>query len=409
MGEVVSGLAVFAVVIAVGWALVRFGAVPAGSDTILTGVCFYAATPALLVTTIGGADLATVVSRTTLAGLLAETLGIVSAWLVHRLALHRSVAESTIGALAAGYVNAANLGIPVLIVLLGDATAIAPILLLQLLVISPAAFAVLDVSTARGRGTGPGPAAWTAPLRNPLLLGVVVGLVVNLTGWDAGAAAGGLVANSLSTLGALAVTLMMLSLGMSLAASSPRVTRRLTVARVTRLRATGPGADGGAGAPGAEGLDGGPPSSGGKGAPSGGGAVPGGGEGAPSGGGAVPGGGEGTPSPGGGEDPGAGGSDGGVGGPEGSTDRGERGAVLWVSVAWKLVVVPLLALGLGAALGLRGPALLVPITTAGLPSAQNVFMYATRYGAAKPLARDCVLLTTAGFVPVVLLAAALLS
>ena len=357
MGEVVSGLAVFAVVIAVGWALVRFGAVPAGSDTILTGVCFYAATPALLVTTIGGADLATVVSRATLAGLLAETLGIVSAWLVHRLALHRSVAESTIGALAAGYVNAANLGIPVLIVLLGDATAIAPILLLQLLVISPAAFAVLDVSTARG--AGPGPAVWTAPLRNPLLLGVVAGLVVNLTGWDAGAAAGGLVANSLSTLGALAVTLMMLSLGMSLAASSPRVTRRLTVARVTRLRATGPGAGG--------------------------------------------------PSSGGGEDPGAGGVDGGVGGPEGSTDRGERGAVLWVSVAWKLVVVPLLALGLGAALGLRGPALLVPITTAGLPSAQNVFMYATRYGAAKPLARDCVLLTTAGFVPVVLLAAALLS
>ena len=368
MGEVVSGLAVFAVVIAVGWALVRFGAVPAGSDTILTGVCFYAATPALLVTTIGGADLATVVSRATLAGLLAETLGIVSAWLVHRLALHRSVAESTIGALAAGYVNAANLGIPVLIVLLGDATAIAPILLLQLLVISPAAFAVLDVSTARG--AGPGPAVWTAPLRNPLLLGVVAGLVVNLTGWDAGAAAGGLVANSLSALGALAVTLMMLSLGMSLAASSPRVTRRLTVARVTRLRATGPGAA--AGAPGAEGSDGGPPS-------------------------------------GDGEDPGAGGADGGAVGPGGSADRGERGAVLWVSVAWKLVVVPLLALGLGAALGLRGPALLVPITTAGLPSAQNVFMYATRYGAAKPLARDCVLLTTAGFVPVVLLAAVLLS
>lgn len=405
MGEVVSGLAVFAVVIAVGWALVRFGAVPAGSDTILTGVCFYAATPALLVTTIGGADLATVVSRATLAGLLAETLGIVSAWLVHRLALRRSVAESTIGALAAGYVNAANLGIPVLVVLLGDATAIAPILLLQLLVISPAAFAVLDVSTARGRGTGPGPAAWTAPLRNPLLLGVVVGLVVNLTGWDAGAAAGGLIANSLGTLGALAVTLMMLSLGMSLAASSPRVTRRLTVARVTRLRATGPGAGGGAGAPGAEGSDGEPPSSGGEGGPSSGGAVPGRGEGTPSSGDGNAGG----AASGDGGAPVAGGADGGAVGPEGSADRGERGAVLWVSVAWKLAVVPLLALGLGAALGLRGPALLVPITTAGLPSAQNVFMYATRYGAAKPLARDCVLLTTAGFVPVVLLAAAILS
>ena len=352
MGEVVSGLAVFAVVIAVGWVLVRFGAVPAGSDTVLTGVCFYAATPALMVTTIGGADLATVVSRATLAGLLAETLGIVSAWLVHRFALRRSVAESTIGALAAGYVNAANLGIPVLIVLLGDATAIAPILLLQLLVISPTAFAVLDVSTARARATGSRPAVWTAPLRNPLLLGVVAGLVVNLTGWDAGATAGGLITNSLDALGALAVTLMMLSLGMSLAASSPRVTRRLTIVRVARLRAPGSAADG---------ADGGP-------------------------------------AAGGGAD-----------GAGAALDRGERGAALWVSVAWKLAVVPLLALGLGTALGLRGPALLVPVTTAGLPSAQNVFMYATRYGAAKPLARDCVLLTTAGFVPVVLLAAVLLS
>ena len=370
MGEVVSGLAVFAVVIAVGWVLVRFGAVPAGSDTVLTGVCFYAATPALMVTTIGGADLATVVSRATLAGLLAETLGIVSAWLVHRFALRRSVAESTIGALAAGYVNAANLGIPVLIVLLGDATAIAPILLLQLLVISPAAFAVLDVSTARG--AGPGPAVWTAPLRNPLLLGVVAGLVVNLTGWDAGAAAGGLVANSLSTLGALAVTLMMLSLGMSLAASSPRVTRRLTIVRVARLRAPGSAADGADGGPAAGGADGGVDGVGGA-----------------AGGG---------PAAGGGAD-----------GAGAALDRGERGAALWVSVAWKLAVVPLLALGLGTALGLRGPALLVPVTTAGLPSAQNVFMYATRYGAAKPLARDCVLLTTAGFVPVVLLAAVLLS
>ena len=372
MGEVVSGLAVFAVVIAVGWALVRFGAVPAGSDTVLTGVCFYAATPALLVTTIGGADLATVVSRATLAGLLAETLGIVSAWLVHRFALRRSVAESTIGALAAGYVNAANLGIPVLIVLLGDATAIAPILLLQLLVLSPTAFAILDVSTARARATGSRPAVWTAPLRNPLLLGVVAGLVVNLTGWDAGATAGGLITNSLDALGALAVTLMMLSLGMSLAASSPRVTRRLTIVRVARLRAPGSAADGADGGPAAGGADSGVDGAGGA-----------------AGGG---------PAAGGGAD-----------GAGAALDRGERGAALWVSVAWKLAVVPLLALGLGTALGLRGPALLVPVTTAGLPSAQNVFMYATRYGAAKPLARDCVLLTTAGFVPVVLLAAVLLS
>lgn len=324
MGEVVSGLAVFAVVIAVGWALVRFGAVPAGSDTILTGVCFYAATPALLVTTIGGADLATVVSRATLAGLLAETLGIVSAWLVHRLALRRSVAESTIGALAAGYVNAANLGIPVLVLVLGDAAPVAPVLLLQLLVITPAAFAILDTVTRRGSPSRL--ATFTIPLRNPLLLAVAAGAAANLSGADLNGVAGGHLRETLDTLGRIAVPLMMLSLGMSLAASHMRA----------------PLADDAPASP-----------------------------------------------------------------PEPAHDAASRVALRW-AVGWKLLVAPGLAglLGLGA--GLRGPGLLVPITAAALPTAQNVFMYASRYGVAKPLGRDAVLVTTVGFVPVILLAAAVL-
>lgn len=355
MAEVLAGLSVFAVVIAVGWVLVRFDALPAGSDTVLTRLCFYAATPALLVTTIATADLATVVSRQTAAGLAAELLGVLSAFALHYWVLRRSLAEATIGGLAGGYVNAANLGIPVLVVLLGDATAIAPILLLQLLILSPVAFAVLDWAEARRRAEGVQGAAagggggghrrvWTAPLRNPLLLGVAVGLLVNLAGWDMSAWLGGLVAGVLDALGSLAVTVMMVSLGMSLAASSPRVRRRLTVSQVTRLRP---------------------------------------GERAP------------APVP--------------AVAPEEDADRSGPGAVLWLTVAWKLLLVPAFAVGAGLALGLRGAELLVPVTTAALPCAQNVFMYASRYGYAKALARDCVLLTTAGFVPVELLASALLT
>ena len=81
---------------------------------------------------------------------------------------------------------------------------------------------------------------------------------------------------------------------------------------------------------------------------------------------------------------------------------------LWLAVGWKLAVMPGLAVVFGLAAGLSGAQLLAPVVTAALPTAQNVFMYASRYGAAKDLARDAVLLTTAGFVPVVLLAAALL-
>ena len=319
MADVVAGLAVFGAVIAVGWLLVRTRAVPADADGVLTRVCFFAATPALLVTTLSRADLTAVLSRSTAVAVAAELTAIVSAWCLHRLVLRRPTAEATIGALASGYVNAANLGIPVAVLVLGDAATIAPILLLQLLVLTPATFTVLDAVTRRGNPSRL--ATLTVPLRNPLLWGVVAGTAANLGGVDLKEWGGGYPAQGLEMLGRVAVPLMMLALGMSLA-GAPRPLR--------------------------------------------------------------------SPEP----------------------DASVRGAGwrsgLWLAVGWKLAVMPGLAVVVGLATGLSGAQLLTPVVTAALPTAQNVFMYASRYGAAKDLARDAVLLTTAGFVPVVLLAAAIL-
>lgn len=316
MADVLGGLAVFGVVIAIGWALVRFRAVDARADTVLTRVCFFAATPALLVTTLAETDLSTVAGAGTAVALAAQGTGIVSAWLVHRLVLGRTVAQATIGALASGYVNAVNLGIPVMLLVVGQAEPVAPVLLLQLLVITPVTFSVLDAATRRGHPSRL--VTMTIPLRNPLLLAVTAGVVLNLCDVDLQEALAGHPGAALTLLGRTAVPLMMLSLGMSLAAS------QMT--------------------------------------------------------------------------------------PRGETERdtSER-AALWCAVAWKLAVVPALAVGMGLALGLSRQELLVPVVAACLPVAQNVFLYASRYGTAKSLARDAVLLTTAGFVPVVLLAAAVLA
>ena len=319
MADVVAGLAVFGTVIAVGWLLVRTRAVPADADGVLTRVCFFAATPALLVTTLSRADLTAVVSRTTAVAVAAELAAIVSAWSLHRLVLRRSTAEATIGALASGYVNAANLGIPVAVLVLGDAATIAPILLLQLLVLTPVTFTVLDAVTRRGNPSRL--ATLTVSLRNPLLWGVVTGTAANLGGVSLEAWCGGYPAQGLEMLGRIAVPLMMLALGMSLA-GAPRPLR----------------------------------------------------------------------SP----------------GPDAPVLGADRRSGLWLAVGWKLAVMPGLAVVVGLAAGLGGAQLLTPVVTAALPTAQNVFMYASRYGVDKDLARDAVLLTTAGFVPVVLLAAAIL-
>ena len=377
MADVVAGLAVFGAVIAVGWLLVRTRAVPADADGVLTRVCFFAATPALLVTTLSRADLTAVLSRSTAVAVAAELAAIVSAWCLHRLVLRRPTAEATIGALASGYVNAANLGIPVAVLVLGDAATIAPILLLQLLVLTPATFTVLDAVTRRGNPSRL--ATLTVPLRNPLLWGVVAGTAANLGGMDLKEWGGGYPAQGLEMLGRVAVPLMMLALGMSLA-GAPRPLRNLVPEEAAPSPQGSPArtvqspqsarqsqeplaAEAGSEAHEINTAGGRPPRV------------------------------EEEPA-------------------HGARSTSQRGAGrrsdLWLAVGWKLAVMPGLAVVVGLAAGLSGGQLLAPVVTAALPTAQNVFMYASRYGAAKDLARDAVLLTTAGFVPVVLLAAALL-
>ena len=377
MADVVAGLAVFGAVIAIGWLLVRTRAVPADADGVLTRVCFFAATPALLVTTLSRADLTAVLSRSTAVAVAAELAAIVSAWCLHRLVLRRPTAEATIGALASGYVNAANLGIPVAVLVLGDAATIAPILLLQLLVLTPVTFTVLDAVTRRGNPSRL--ATLTVPLRNPLLWGVVAGTAANLGGVDLKEWGGGYPAQGLEMLGRVAVPLMMLALGMSLA-GAPRPLRNpapeeaalpppgsparsAQSAQSARQGQEPQVAEAGSEAHAADTTGGRLPWE----------------EGAPA-----------------------------LGARSWSHHGAGRRSGLWLAVGWKLAVMPGLAAAVGLAVGLSGAQLLAPVVTATLPTAQNVFMYASRYGVAKDLARDAVLLTTAGFVPVVLLAAAIL-
>lgn len=86
---------------------------------------------------------------------------------------------------------------------------------------------------------------------------------------------------------------------------------------------------------------------------------------------------------------------------------GNRGLIA-VAASAKLVVMPLVALGIGAALGLRGHDLFAVVVMAALPTAQNVFVAASRYKVGENLARDTVLVTTVGTVGTLLLASALL-
>ena len=74
----------------------------------------------------------------------------------------------------------------------------------------------------------------------------------------------------------------------------------------------------------------------------------------------------------------------------------------------KLAVQPVVAWATALALGLDGPVLLAVAVCSSLPTAQNIFVHATRYDRATTLARDTILVTTVGAVPVIALVVLLL-
>jgi malonate transporter len=180
MSGVVQGFTVIFVVIALGYVLAHFRVLGEHGQFVLSRLVFFVATPSLLFVTLATSDLSVILSPTlAVAGGTALAVGAVY-FAIAKLALRRSVPDATIGALASSYVNAANLGIPIAVFVLGDANFVAPLLLFQIMIYTPIAVTILDVSTKAGKASIR--KVVVAPFTNPIVLAGAAGLVVSITG-----------------------------------------------------------------------------------------------------------------------------------------------------------------------------------------------------------------------------------
>ncbi|MBF4581009.1 AEC family transporter [Frigoribacterium sp. VKM Ac-2530] len=305
MGGVLIGFGIIGVIIAAGWVVGRIDLLGPTGHQVLSRLVFFVLTPCLLFSTISRADVHVLFSDLLVVSALASLAAAVVSVLVLRLVLRRTAAETTIGTMGGAYVNANNIGLPVATYVLGSATFVAPVLLYQLLVITPIVLSVMDTVTNRGGSLG---RAVLRPFTNPLLIGSVLGVLVAVLDVEIPDP----VMQPLLLVGGAAVPVVLLSFGMSLSGSRPLQAR------------------------------------------------------------------------------------------EGRAD-------IALATALKLVLMPVVAWLLGAfVFDLDHDQLFVAVVLAGLPSAQNVFNYAQRYRTGVVVARDTVLLTTIGSVPVLVLAAALL-
>lgn len=229
---VLTGFAIIAVVIGAGYLVARLGLVPAGANVALNRVAFFVASPALLFTILAAADVRDVFSGVVVVAALSALIAIAVFVLASRLLFRMPLADTTVGAAASGYVNANNIGLPVAVYVIGDVTYVAPVLLFQLIVLAPLVLGILDVSS-RGRTTVVG--ILTQPLRNPIIIGSALGLLVSVTGVQLPEP----VLAPIELLGGAAVPLVLLAFGMSLRGQKPLApgSQRRAIATGTLIKA----------------------------------------------------------------------------------------------------------------------------------------------------------------------------
>ncbi|MGW1536221.1 AEC family transporter [Streptomyces aureus] len=213
MQGVLTGFAVIAVVIGAGYVIGRRGHLGDNGREVLTRLAFHVASPALLFTTLAGADLSVVFSSRLLVTAMSTaaaagvfvTVGVLRGW---------GLGRTTIGALCSSYVNSGNLGIPIAVYVLGDASLVAPVLLFQQIMVTPIALTVLDLSGAGEKGP-----LWRrllAPLRNPIAVGSLSGVAVSASGLTVP----GPILEPLRLIGGMSVPAVLLAFGISLCGSA---------------------------------------------------------------------------------------------------------------------------------------------------------------------------------------------
>ena len=214
MSGVLTGFGIIAFVILVGYIAGRLGIGGPTAAYVLNRIAFFVTNPALLFVTLAHADLKVVFSTQLVVAAVAAVVAAGLFVALSRLFFRRPAPETIIGTLGSGYVNANNIGLPVAVYVLGSASYVAPVLLLQLIVFAPIALTLLDVTS---RGTVSLRSILTQPVRNPMIIASLLGILVDVLDIPVPAA----VYQPFELLGGAAVPLVLMAFGMSLYGSRP--------------------------------------------------------------------------------------------------------------------------------------------------------------------------------------------
>ncbi|MEU7173773.1 AEC family transporter [Micromonospora tulbaghiae] len=213
--NLVSAFVPIWILTAVGYAACRWGLLGEAAS-VLGRFVFHLAMPAALFLALARMPLSGFAGRSLLA-FGVSTLAVVGlGWAGASRLFGREPGERPIWGMAAGYVNSANLGIPIATQVLGDVSFLAAVVLLQVLVVTPVILVALDRhSDPAGRVRVRRIAS--LPVRNPVILASLLGVACSAAGLRLPSAA----AAPLTLLAGAAVPAALVALGASLHRTAP--------------------------------------------------------------------------------------------------------------------------------------------------------------------------------------------
>ena len=184
---VLQGFFVVWSIILVGMFVGRRNILGENARQVLSALTFFVASPALLFETLSKAKLREVFAAPLLVTAVGAIATAVLFFGIVQFILKRALPEALMSSMSASLANSANLGIPIAVFVLGDASYVAPLLIFQLAFFTPLFLMALDATTSTHRTTPLGFILMI--LRNPMIVGSALGLAGGRNGL-AGAAAG---------------------------------------------------------------------------------------------------------------------------------------------------------------------------------------------------------------------------
>ncbi|MEV5277021.1 AEC family transporter [Streptomyces sp. NPDC052811] len=211
MHSVLSGFLPIWTITAFGWAAGRFNVLGDHAQQVLGRFAFTFAMPSLLFLTMSRSRPGVLAQPGVAVFALSLLAVFATGLLASRRLFGRKRAEQAIGAMAASYVNSANLGIPVAVHVLHDTSFIVAAALFQMLFITPLILILIELDVRRDAGR-----RWLRmlqlPVRNPVVGASAAGVAVAALGLHLPAE----VTSPLQILGGAAVPAALFALGMSL-------------------------------------------------------------------------------------------------------------------------------------------------------------------------------------------------